>query len=143
MLNLLLESTTSDGTGSWMQWVILLVLVAVFVVMFWFTGRSNKKRQAEQQKILDAVAPGNKVTTIGGVSGIVVEVDEDSFVLQTGSESSGKCYIRFTKQAIYQTDAKAPDEKKADKKNEEEALQVEENKEQETPKAEETSKTEE
>ena len=56
---------------------------------------------------MDAVKPGNKVKTIGGVCGIVVEVDpeENTFVLETGSETSGKCYMKFDKQAIYQTDA--------------------------------------
>ncbi|MCD8200796.1 MAG: hypothetical protein LUD47_01810, partial [Clostridia bacterium] len=45
--------------------------------------------------------------TIGGICGIVVEVDdeESTFVLETGSEETGKFYIKFDKQAIYQTDA--------------------------------------
>ena len=38
---------------------------------------------------------------------IVVEVDneENTFVLETGTELSGKSYIKFDRQAIYQTDA--------------------------------------
>ena len=54
-----------------------------------------------------SVKPGNKVKTIGGICGIVVEVDneENTFVLETGTESTGKCYIKFDRQAIYQTDA--------------------------------------
>ena len=47
-------------------------------------------------------------STIGGVCGVVVEVcDDNTFVLETGTEKSGKSYIKFDKQAIYQTDAVA------------------------------------
>lgn len=71
-------------------------------------SRRNKKKQQEAQQLIGLpVKPGNKVKTIGGVCGIVVEVDpeENTFVLETGSETSGKCYMKFDKQAIYQTDA--------------------------------------
>ena len=59
--------------------------------------------------MLDAIKPGNKVKTIGGICGIVVEVcpDDNTFVLETGTEASGKSYIKFDKQAVYQTDAVA------------------------------------
>ena len=69
--------------------------------------------------MINAVKPGNKVKTIGGICGIVVEVDneENTFVLETGTELSGKSYIKFDRQAIYQTDAVV--EKKEDKPAEE------------------------
>ena len=58
--------------------------------------------------MLNALKPGNKVKTIGGVCGVVVEVcDDNTFVLETGTEMSGKSYIKFDKQAVYQTDAVA------------------------------------
>lgn len=83
------------------------MLVVAIVVMFILSSRRRKKQEKETQDLMDAVGPGNKVKTIGGVCGIVVEVnhDENTFVLETGSENSGKCFIKFDKQAIYQTDA--------------------------------------
>lgn len=97
----------SSGSGP-VTYILLGVILVAIVVMFIFTSRKNKKKEQEQKAMLDAVAPGNKVTTIGGISGIVVEVNpaDDTFVLETGSEDSGKSYIKFVKQAIYQTDAK-------------------------------------
>jgi hypothetical protein len=46
------------------------------------------------------------VKTIGGICGTVVEVckEDNTFVLETGSEKSGKSYLRFDKQAVYQSD---------------------------------------
>ena len=101
MFNLLISKELQSGL---LIGGALLVLV-VFAVI---NHRSAKKRQQEAQNMLDAIQPGNKVKTIGGICGIVVEVcDEDnSLVVETGSEKSGKSYIKFDKQAIYQTDAK-------------------------------------
>lgn len=127
MLSALLSSDTDTTNGGvdWITWVILAVFIVIIVVFFVFSSRRNKKKQEEAQQLMDAVKPGNKVKTIGGVCGIVVEVDseENTFVLETGSETTGKCYMKFDKQAIYQTDAvvdKKEEEKgeKPDKKDE-------------------------
>lgn len=98
---LLLES------GQITLYVLMGVLIVGMIVMFIFSGRRRKKQEEEAKNLIDAVKPGNKVKTIGGICGIVVEVDseENTFVLETGSEQSGKCFIKFDKQAIYQTDA--------------------------------------
>ncbi len=95
--------------GSAGSYVMIIALVAVIVVFMVLNSRSAKKRQQEQQSMLDAIRPGNKVKTIGGVCGVVVEVnpDDNTFVLETGTEASGKSYIKFDKQAVYQTDAVA------------------------------------
>ena len=99
----------ASGQGDY-SWIFLVVLVGAMVLMMVFNRRSQKKRQEEQMNTLNAVKPGNKVKTIGGICGVVVEIcDEDNtFVLETGTEKSGKSYIKFDKQAIYQTDAVAP-----------------------------------
>ena len=66
--------------------------------------------------MLDAIQPGHKVKTIGGICGIVVEVnpEDNTFILETGTEASGKSYLKFDKQAVYQTDAVAPKTEKAE-----------------------------
>ena len=89
---------------------IMVILIIVFMVAFMvYSNRSQKKRQQETQNMLNAIQPGNKVKTIGGICGVVVEIcpEDNTFVLETGSEKSGKSYIKFDKQAVYQTDAKA------------------------------------
>lgn len=128
MFNLILSS---DGSGSsnWMSYVLLAVLVVAIIAMLVISTRRNKKRQQEAEKLINAVKPGNKVKTIGGICGIVVEVDdeENTFVLETGSEASGKSYMKFDKQAIYQTDAVVePDNSKEEKGKEESGHEGEE-----------------
>lgn len=113
------SSGTTTNSNPWLTWVFLGIIVVAFVLMFVFQGRRQKKQQAEQDAVMNALRPGNKVKTIGGVCGIVVEVnpEENTFVMETGSELSGKCYLKFDRQAIFQTDAK-PEEKKDEKAEE-------------------------
>ena len=109
------SSSTTNSGGDWVSYVMIgLVLVGV-AVWFYFSSRSQKKRQEEVQNTLNAVRPGNKVKTIGGICGIVVEVcaEDNTFILETGSEKSGKSYIKLDKQAIYTTDAVAKKEEAA------------------------------
>jgi preprotein translocase YajC subunit len=76
--------------------------------MMVISSRKNKRSQQEYVEQLAAIKPGNKVKTAGGICGIVVEVcDEDNTVIiETGSEKSGKSYIKMDKELIAQTDAK-------------------------------------
>ena len=115
LFNLLAEEGGASGGFNIWSIVMIVALVLVFGVFIFLMSRRNKKRQKEAEDMINAVKPGNKVKTIGGVCGIVVEVDEaeGTFVLETGSETSGKCYMKFDRQAIYQTDAVA--EKTSDK----------------------------
>lgn len=114
MFSLFLDDTSATSGNQIATYVILGVLIVAIIVMWILSSRRNKKRQQEAENLINAVKPGHKVKTIGGVCGIVVEVDneENTFVLETGSESSGKCYMKFDKQAIYQTDAVAEKDEK-------------------------------
>ena len=122
MLFQLLSAVDSSAQASnpWKSYILLGVLFLVMIAFMIFNRRSQKKRQEETKNMLDAIQPGNKVKTIGGICGIVVEVcpDDNTFVLETGTEKSGKSYIKFDKQAVYQTDAVANKEEKTAEKEE-------------------------
>lgn len=116
--NLLDETASSSSAASgsnWQSYVLIGLVVVVFVVFIFLNSRSSKKRQKETQAMLDSIRPGCKVKTIGGICGIVVEVnaEDNTFVLETGTEASGKSYLKFDKQAVYQTDAVAQKTEKA------------------------------
>ena len=124
----MLSNILAGDLGSY---IMIGVLVAIIIVFMVYNRKVQAQRQQETQNMLDAIKPGNKVKTIGGICGIVVEVcaDDNTFVLETGTEASGKSYIKFDKQAVYQTDAVA--EKPAEQPVEEvkaEETPVEENK---------------
>ena len=102
------------------SWVFLGVIVAAIIALLVWSFISNKKRRKNIEETINAIKPGNKVKTVGGIIGEVVEVNEEegTFVMRTG-DSMGNCsYMKFDKQAIYQTDAKpepAPEAPAAEK----------------------------
>ena len=106
--------TETNGTP-WESYILMAVMVAIIIAFMVLNRQSQKKRQKETMDMLNAIQPGNKVKTIGGICGVVVEVcpEDNTFILETGSEASGKSYIKFDKQAVYQTDAVAKKEEVA------------------------------
>ena len=115
MLYNLLTEAESTAAKPWESYILMGVLLAIIVVFMVLNRQSQKKRQQEAVNMLNAIQPGNKVKTIGGICGVVVEVcpEDNTFILETGSEASGKSYIKFDKQAVYQTDAVATKEEAA------------------------------
>ncbi len=104
----LLEGETPKQ-NPYMMWILLGVIVVLLIVWLLFSSRKNKQKQKEYVEQLAAIQPGNKVKTAGGICGIVVEVcDDNTVILETGSEQSGKSYIKMDKDLIAQTDAKGP-----------------------------------
>ena len=111
----LLSSVNSSDTGAkgggLSPVVLLLIMVVLFALMMVWSRRTQKKREQEINEKLDAIQPGDKVMTIGYLCGTVVEVcaEENTVVIETGSEKAGKSYVKIDRRAIYQTNpATAP-----------------------------------
>lgn len=111
MLNLyyLLEAAASDATSSsagssWATWGMWIIIIAIFVLMFVFSGRQRKKQEKEMNDRMSALKVGDKVETVGRIYGKIVEIndEENSLVLLTGSDELPG-YIKVDKMAIYRT----------------------------------------
>ena len=83
-----------------------VIMIVMLVGMWWFTSRSQKKRDQEAQQMRDSLQVGDEVTTIGGIIGKVVSIKEETFVLETTKE---KTHIRFLKAAIRSVDVRVAD----------------------------------
>jgi preprotein translocase subunit YajC len=99
--------------------IITIVVLVALVGMFIWSTISNKKKRKEAQNVLDNLKIGDIVKTIGGICGFVAQINdaENTFVLETGLEEN-KSYVKFDKQAIYQTapaNGNAAKEEKAEK----------------------------
>ena len=122
----LLEGEGGSKMPGWVMWVILGVIVALLFAWFFFSSRKNKQKQKEYVEQLDAIAPGNKVKTAGGICGIVTEVcDDNTVIIKTGSEDSGYSFIKMEKELIAQTDAKGATQIKREEAEERKRLEKE------------------
>ena len=88
----LLQTPAQQG-GGWSMWIMLAL---IFVVMWFFMIRPQKKQQKELQNFRDALKKGDKVVTIGGIYGTVTEVKEDSVLIEVDNNVK----IRVSKQAL-------------------------------------------
>lgn len=54
----------------------MLVMFVALLGMWFFMSRTQKKQQQERQNLLDSMKTGDEVVTIGGLHGVVSEIDE-------------------------------------------------------------------
>ena len=128
--NILAEEGVTTQSN-WMLWILIGFMV-LFLVYSVISGNSRRKKMAEEQEKRNDIHPGYKVTTIGGIIGVVEEVDNETntFVLKTGTEDA-PCFIKFDKQAIYLSENpfKKAEEEKAEEQTVTEETPVEDKKE--------------
>ena len=102
-------STASGGSPLTM----ILLLVGMMAVMYFIMIRPQKKKQQEEQKLRDSVQIGDEITTIGGISGRIVTVKEDSIVIETGADRTKMKLMRWAIQTNDTANARAAEEKAA------------------------------
>ena len=79
--------------GGWSMWIMLIL---IFVVMWFFMIRPQRKQQKELQAFRDSLKKGDKVVTIGGIYGTVCEIKEESVLIEVDNNVK----IRVSKQAL-------------------------------------------
>ncbi len=84
MTNLLSIILTAPQAGAEQPsaWSSLLPLVAVVVIFYFFMIRPQMKRQKETRKFREGLAKGDKVLTVGGIYGKIVETKETTVLLE-------------------------------------------------------------
>lgn len=89
----MLLAESAAGGGNFLIWGLLALM---FVAMYFFMIRPQKKRQREQAEMQQAAGPGTRVVTIGGMHGTIVSNDDDTVTL----EVSEGVQVVFARQAI-------------------------------------------
>ena len=90
----LLQAEAAQGFMGNYSTIIMIVLI--FAVMWFFMIRPQRKQQKELQNFRDSLKKGDKVVTIGGIYGTVVEIKEESVLIEVDSNVK----IRVSKQAL-------------------------------------------
>ena len=93
MFTLLQAGAASQQGGGWSMWIMLAL---IFVVMWLFMIRPQKKQQKELENFRNSLQKGDKVVTIGGIFGTVAEIKEDSVLIEVDNGVK----IRVSKQAL-------------------------------------------
>ena len=83
----------------------ILMIVAMIAIFYFFMIRPQQKRAKEIKKQREAMQKGDNVVTAGGIYGKIVEVRDDSFLIQVDSNVK----IRVSRESVY-PDANAANE---------------------------------
>ena len=94
MNTLLLQAAQQQGGG--LQMIIMMVVL--FAIVYFFMIRPQNKRQKEIQKFRNALTVGQSVITIGGIHGVVKQINEEDNTITLEVASGVK--IVFAKDAI-------------------------------------------
>ncbi len=104
-------TTAADGSaaagGSMLTLMVPMILL--FVFMYFIMIRPENKRKKKAEEMRNNLSLGEEITTIGGMTGKVVQVTEDTVTFETGED---RVRIQVKKWAI-QTTAKLEAEEEA------------------------------
>ena len=89
--------------GSWMS---ILLIVVMFVAMYFFMIRPQKKQEREINNMRNNLQVGDEITTIGGIIGKIVSIKEETVTIET---SHDRTKIRILRTAVRNVDVKAED----------------------------------
>ena len=84
-----------------MESIILIVLM--FAMLYFFMIRPENKRKKEAENLRNSLAVGDEITSIGGITGTVCAVKENTIVIETGAD---RVRIEMTKWAVSSKNAK-------------------------------------
>jgi preprotein translocase subunit YajC len=76
----------------------LVMIIAMIAIFYLFMIRPQAKKQKELKKFRESMKPGDKVVTIGGIHGKILEIAESTVLI-----SSEGTKVRVEKSAISQS----------------------------------------
>ncbi|MDM8305755.1 MULTISPECIES: preprotein translocase subunit YajC [Bacteroidaceae] len=98
-MNLLTVVMAAQGAG---DYSFLIMMVAIFAIMYFFMIRPQNKKQKEIQNFRKNLEVGQSVITAGGIYGKIKEIEDNTVVV----EIAPSVKIKVDKNSIY-ADAQA------------------------------------
>ena len=100
-----------------MDTMTIAMLVLLILVFYFMVIRPENKRKKAAEELRNGLKKGDKITTIGGIVGTIVQVNDDTIVIET---SDDRVRMELTKWAVSTTGVQTSVEPVAAKKSKEE-----------------------
>jgi preprotein translocase subunit YajC len=92
----MIASILAQAGGSGGNITFLISLVLMVAIFYFLLIRPQQRRVRQQRELVGSLDVGDEVVTIGGMFGRIMEMDEETVMLDVGGGSR----IRFVKQAV-------------------------------------------
>ena len=79
--------------------VMIVMMIAVFYFML---IRPQRKKDKQVKEMLNALKPGDRVTTIGGIYGTITSIKEDTITLAIGQQRTEMVVARWAIRSVEQ-----------------------------------------
>ena len=90
---MLLSSAAATSSVSLIVWIVVL-----FVFMYFFMIRPQQKETKQKNAMMSSLAVGDTILTTSGFYGVVIDIEEDTIIVEFGSNKN--CRIPMQKSAI-------------------------------------------
>ena len=90
------NAVRQQGGGDW----LILMLIPMVVLMFVFSAYGQRKEKKKRDALLSSIKKHDRVRTIGGVIGSIIEVKTDTVVLKVDESSNAR--MTFSRDAVQQ-----------------------------------------
>ena len=80
-LGMVLSSGTAANTGSSTMFIVVYILIFVAIIYFMMI-RPQKKEQKKKELMLNEVATGDTVLTTSGFYGTVIDIEDDTVIVE-------------------------------------------------------------
>jgi preprotein translocase subunit YajC len=78
----------------------LFIIILLFGLLYFVLIRPQQARQRQQQRLLNDVAVGDEILTVGGIYGIVQEIEPDEEGGDLVVEIAEGIHVRVTRKAV-------------------------------------------
>lgn len=95
LLFVLLMTGGADSKNS-NPFMTFLPLILIVVVFYFFMIRPQVKKNKDAKKFREALKKGDKIVTVGGIHGKIVDVQDTTFIIET----EGLCKIKIERSAV-------------------------------------------
>ena len=105
-LNAILLQASNGQQGS--GWSGILMIVAMIVIFYFFMIRPQQKQRKKMKEQREAMKPGCKVVTAGGIVGVLKEMGDKFFMVEVDKGVT----LKIGKDSIYPLEEEAPKKEK-------------------------------
>ena len=95
-MNMLIALLAPQQGAGGFDITFLVMIVAIFAIMYFFMIRPQQKKQKEIQKFRDSLQPGMEVVTYGGVHGTIKSIDDATNTVMLEIASDVKIKVEKT-----------------------------------------------
>jgi preprotein translocase subunit YajC len=81
-ISLALVAAPAAGGSSLPMLLPLLLIPVLYLVMI----RPQQKKQKQWQSMLSSIKPGDRITTAGGIRGIIISIKDDAIIIRVAPD---------------------------------------------------------